>query len=262
MSSFATSLGADPDLFKVSETSVVGTPISQRDRDVVIRTVIGEAANQGDMGLSAVAHVIRNRTASNRFPDTPAGVAMQRGQFSVWNSVTGYAGGSQGNNRILRRYNPGDELYDRVGGIVDRVFSGELPDPTGRATHYYAPSGMPGGRAPSWWGQETARAGGIVRLGDHRFAGNPELAGESRQVEVTPSEELDGFLGVPQGDGADSEDIYSETGRRMDPNMLANDPQALIGDGLLYATSNQAIAEARQRRSGRINFLRSGFGNV
>lgn len=142
--------------------------ITAHDRDILIRTILGEAANQGPEGQAAVAHVILNRAADPRWPNGVANVALQGNgkyhQFSAWNSK------SRTGNDLVRRYGPGSKRYEAVARVVDDVLSGKVPDPTGGATHYYAPSGMPGGKAPRWWGQVT-KEGAARRIGAHRFAG-------------------------------------------------------------------------------------------
>jgi len=142
------------------------------DRDLVIRTILGEASNQGDEGWAAVAHVIRNRTLSPRFPNSAGEVATQGAnkkyaQFSTWNKK------GDGGNSLHAKYRPGDKRYDAVGKTVDAVFGGEKADNTGGATHYYAPSGMLNRREPRWWQDEVKRAGGVRSIGGHRFAGSP-----------------------------------------------------------------------------------------
>lgn len=139
--------------------------LSPRDRDVLIRTVIGEAANEGSRGWAAVAHVVRNRQGDPRWPSSAAGVAKQPWQFSAWNAA------DKGGNNLVRSYGPESKLYQQVGSVVDRVYAGQVPDETGGAVYYYAPNGMPGRRSPRWWGTATAESGGHVVIGNHRFAG-------------------------------------------------------------------------------------------
>lgn len=162
------------------------SPMAFDERDTVIRTVLGEAADQGPEGWAAVAHVIKNRTADPRWGGTPAEVAKQPWQFSAWNDA------SNGGNSLVSKYNPGDRPYDDVGRIVDEVFAGAIDDPTGQAVYYYAPQGMPGGREPSWWDDAIAERGGeYTALGAHRFAGR--VGGNSQEGarrEMTASERL------------------------------------------------------------------------
>lgn len=111
-------------------------------RDRVIRTLIGEAAAGDQQSLISVAHVIKNRADSGQYGDKNAsGTVMAPKQFSMWNSNIASSG---------KTISPSDPRYQQAGQIADAVFGGQIPDNTGGADHYYAPSGMPGGRAPSW----------------------------------------------------------------------------------------------------------------
>jgi hypothetical protein len=140
--------------------------MTPRERDILIRTILGEAADQGDQGWAAVAHVIRNRAQDPRWPDSPRDVALQPMQFSAWNDT------SMGGNHLVRKYGPGDPMYERIGQVVDQAMAGDIPDPTGGATHYYAPAGMPGGREPRWFQNVTKERGDDpVRIGGHIFTG-------------------------------------------------------------------------------------------
>lgn len=149
-----------------------------QERDLVVRTMLGEAASEGDVGLAAVALVIRNRANDQRFPDSVGAVATQgnsRGvhQFSVWNND------GSGNN-LPSKYNPGDREYERAAYIFDVIMGGLVPDFTEGATHYYSPAGM---RAlvesgyqknliPGWLqAQSDARDTPNVQIGGHIFTG-------------------------------------------------------------------------------------------
>lgn len=148
------------------------------ERDLVVRTVLGEAASEGDVGMAAVALVIRNRAEDSRFPDTVGEVATQgnaRGihQFSVWNQD------ASGNN-LPSKYNSGDKQYERAAYIVDVVMGGVVPDFTEGATHYYSPAGMralvdqgyQSNLIPHWLQSETAsRDAQNVEIGGHIFTG-------------------------------------------------------------------------------------------
>ncbi|MPL92148.1 hypothetical protein SDC9_38245 [bioreactor metagenome] len=156
-----------------------GKAMSAEERDTVIRTVIGEAANQGNAGMAAVALVIRNRADDARFPDAVGQVSLQPKQFSAWN-----ADGS--GNSLVNKYRPGDPAYERAAYVVDVVMAGLVPDFTGGATHYFAPAGM---RAlveqgyqknliPGWLERETeARNAPPIRVGDHVFTGQVQPKG-------------------------------------------------------------------------------------
>ena len=126
------------------------------DREVLARTLMAEAGNQGALGMLAAGSVIMNRARTPRYGDGVKGVILKPGQFSPWNSVTGYAGGEQGQNMAAIR--PTSEAYS----VADRLLSGQYEDPTGGATHFYNPDIS----TPSW-GQSAG--GDWTRIGAHAF---------------------------------------------------------------------------------------------
>ncbi len=158
-------------------TGAIAKDVSAYDRDTMIRTVIGEANNQGQRGQEAVAHVLMNRAADPRFPNNLSAVAKQHKQFSAWNSGVG-------GNSLVRKYNPGSVQYDRAANAVDRVLSGQSKDPTGGATHYYSPAGMRAHVArgeqknllPRWLqAMNNERGGGPTKIGGHLFTGKARI---------------------------------------------------------------------------------------
>ncbi|MBY6059680.1 conjugal transfer protein TraG N-terminal domain-containing protein [Leisingera daeponensis] len=155
-------------------SAVTGTQqLSNYDRDVMIRTIAGEAGRESDAGQAAVAHVIMNRVADPRWGDNPAEVSLQLKQFSAWNSGVG------GNN-LPTKIEEGSAEYERIGRIVDGVAAGQIPDVTGGATHYYSPKGMAAhvaageqtNEVPTWLSRESqARGHQNVQIGGHIFTG-------------------------------------------------------------------------------------------
>lgn len=123
------------------------------DRDALIRTVAGEAANQPDDGQVAVASVALNR-ARNR-GKTPTEIVLERNQFEPW-------GNAETASRLMS-LTPDNPQYKRAAAAVDRALAGE--DPTGGASHFYAPRAQAAlGRAKPGWDNGTGRA-----IGDHLF---------------------------------------------------------------------------------------------
>lgn len=149
----------------------VSTPVDSgsTDRDVAIRTMLGEAANQGEQGLAGVAWVLRNRRDTGKWGSTIADVALADKQFSAWNSK------DNGGNDLVSKYGPGTPQYERAGKVYDAVMGGYTVDMTGGATHYFSESGMfAAGDAdgkPSWYADEKAKAGGEIKIGGHTFLG-------------------------------------------------------------------------------------------
>lgn len=142
-------------------------------RDVVIRTVLGEAGAESEEGMAAVASVIQNRAQDSRWPSNPGAVALQPWQFSSWNQEQN---GSVPNNHFSRN----SAAYARAGQIVDSVFSGQTPDRTGGAVNFYAPQlmsqhaqeGKVAGPIPNWYNDAAAERGTPdAVIGGHIFTG-------------------------------------------------------------------------------------------
>lgn len=126
---------------------------SAQDRDLAIRTIIGEEGSLA--GQAGVAAVILNRMARGTYGDTLGDVVLAPGQFEPW----------QRNPGELLRIQPSDPRYARAGQILDAVNSGQIPDPTNGATHFYAPKAQKAlGREPPSWA-----SGEGVPLGDTMF---------------------------------------------------------------------------------------------
>jgi len=126
---------------------------SLSDKELLARTLEAEAGNQGFDGMLAVASVIRNRAGS---ADNIRSTILKPGQFSAWNSLTGHAGGAQGQN--MKTIEPSDNAYMAANSALGLGFE----DPTGGATHYYNPDLA----NPSWGIQG---GGDWSRIGDHVF---------------------------------------------------------------------------------------------
>lgn len=140
------------------------TQLTAKQRDIVTRTVMGEALPNSTAGMQAVANVIKNRADSGRFPSDPAAVALQHHkmahgtvyQFTAWSPT-------QGNKNV---YLPAtSSFYKRAASIVDQVFGGELPDNTRGALYYYNPDVA---ATPAWWAQNAPYGG--VKIGGNLFA--------------------------------------------------------------------------------------------
>lgn len=111
---------------------------TEKDRNILARTLCGEARVEGLDGQIAVAWAIRNRVfdgkAKSWWGEGYAGVCLKPWQFSCGNQ-------NDPNYAYLSTYKP-----IQAQKAADQVKSGSVPDPTGRATHYYATT-MPQARA-------------------------------------------------------------------------------------------------------------------
>ena len=145
-------------------------PPSGADKDMLVRTVLAEAGNQGPAGMQAVAGVARNRAVNGGFGgDTLPGVIQKPNQFEPWNTPQGQA--------RMAAINPNSPQYAQATQAIDAVYAGQ--DPTMGATHFYAPKAQAAlGRSAPAWDNGTGRD-----IGDHRFFGGagapPVTAGMS-----------------------------------------------------------------------------------
>ena len=134
--------------------------ITEKDRDILARTLWGEARGESQAGMEACAWTIRNRVFDGRakswWGEGYAGVCQKPYQFSCWNANDPNSPYLKGAKPIP----PGE--YKKALAVAIAVMSGALPDPTGGATHYYATS-MP--KAPAWAKGATL----TLSLGQHRF---------------------------------------------------------------------------------------------
>ncbi|AJO79042.1 cell wall hydrolase [Pseudomonas sp. MRSN 12121] len=133
---------------------------TEKDRDILARTLWGEARGEGLAGQIAVAWTIRNRVNDGRpkswWGEGYAGVCQAPYQFSSWNKNDPNYPFLTGAKPI-----PAGQLA-QAQRAADQVMGDAVPDPTGGATHYYATTMA---RAPAW----AAKARQTARIGQHVF---------------------------------------------------------------------------------------------
>jgi hypothetical protein len=115
--------------------------ISPGDRDIAIRTMLGEEGSPE--GQAGVASVMLNRAQSGKYGgNTLTDVALAPGQFEPWSTRP----------KDLLSIQQSDPRYQQAGKILDSVASGETPDFTNGATHFYAPAAQKalGRPTPAW----------------------------------------------------------------------------------------------------------------
>lgn len=124
------------------------------DLGIVARTVWGEARNQGPDGWAAVTWVIKNRA------DHPGWwgrsireVCLRPQQFSSWNF-------GDSNRQQMLELDDNDQLLHLIRGVVERVFSNDIPDPTDGATYYHTRAVHPS------WDQNMTKTASV---GAHDF---------------------------------------------------------------------------------------------
>ena len=147
--------------------------LSDYQRDVLIRTALGEARGEGVEGMADVLQVIFNRANSGQFPSDPAAVALQDKQFSTWNK------GEGGNNP--QQFRPSDPIYKSAERALDAVLGGR-PDPTGGALFYHTPAVNP------YWAKSVNKHGTIERNGHIFYANRPTPPAEVPNVVATQTD--------------------------------------------------------------------------
>lgn len=100
--------------------------LTKEERDLLIRTVIGEADNQPELGKAAVANVVLNRLNAGGYGDDVKGVLFKPKQFEPWGTRA----------KELMSYSPDSPAYSAASAAVDKVLSGNYEDPTKGATHF------------------------------------------------------------------------------------------------------------------------------
>jgi Cell Wall Hydrolase len=133
------------------------TPI---DRDMAIRTMVGEGSNQNDIGQAAIAHVMLNRLQSGKYGGSLGKLATDPSQFEAWTRA-GQA------RQDIGSLTADDPAYQQAARVFDAVASGTVPDPTGGALNFLNPKlQVQMGRSIPAWAQ-----GQGLRIGDHVFYG-------------------------------------------------------------------------------------------
>jgi hypothetical protein len=128
--------------------------LSPEQFDYTVRTVYGEAANQGDEGQKGVAAVIKHRVAAAG--TDPKTEVLKPGQFEPWMT--------RASRQRMLALDPSSPTYQRIADNVKKVWEGG-EDPTGGATHFFAPGAQAklGRSVPSW------ATGKPTKIGDHLF---------------------------------------------------------------------------------------------
>jgi N-acetylmuramoyl-L-alanine amidase len=131
--------------------------LTDRDLDVVARTLYGECRGERLDGQIAVAWVIRNRASCPAWwGHGPAEVCLKKSQFSCW--LASDPNSAKLNDPALAE----DRSYRFLRGVAADVFADKHPDPTHGATHYKVWN-----TRASWDAACAGHEG--VRIGAHLF---------------------------------------------------------------------------------------------
>lgn len=143
----------------IPDYKVYNSPDEMSELEILARTIEAEAGVESFKGKIAVGAVVANRASSGNYGQGIKGVILKKGQFSPWNSWTGYAKGEQG--REMLELQPSEDSYKAAQAIL----TGNYTDATGGATHYVDPSVS----QPGWLPKMKGRKRGTVTIGSHLF---------------------------------------------------------------------------------------------
>ena len=221
------------------------------DRDLLAKTLMAEAGNQGFGGMLAAGSVIMNRAGGSGYGDGIRNVILKPGQFSAWNSLTGYAGGEQGQDMAAMR--PSAEAYQ----AADKLLAGDYQDPTGGATHYYNPA-----ISNPKWGRDRA-GGNWKQIGDHIF-GFADANRKPNPNQAVADDTMQALGVQPQGILAPTQTSETES----KPMMNQQKPRGLLEGIGIQKMEEGAEGETGQRFYQRDSFkdtaavLAQGFGRM
>lgn len=183
--------------------------ITNKDRDLMIRTVIGEADDQPDVGKAAVAHVILNRLNDGGYGKTVPDVLFAPKQFEPWGTRA---------NRLMS-YTDDNPSYQKAAKVVDDVLNG-LEDPTNGATHFADVDTVRqrGNTSAMNWINGMSN---VTKIGAHTF-GNADAGRKSAKADNIDIEGLASkYGGAPiQNEGSTKPETETET--PVDINALAD----------------------------------------
>lgn len=205
---------SNEELMAIAGVSPSGGAPAGRDRDLMIRTVIGEAAQEPFDGQVGVARVIRNRLDSGRYGKSAEDVLFAPKQFEPW----------QTRSRELMAIRPDSPEYQRAAMAVEAAYSDAESDPTRGALNFANVDTVRdrGNISAMRWINDMQGNGSAVRIGRHTF-GTPG---------ARPGANLDGE-GIPATAYASLSDDRSDVGdltRLSDAELLSmaglSDPSA------------------------------------
>lgn len=208
---------------------------SLSDRELLAKTLQAEAGNQGIGGMLAVGSVIRNRMAQG---GSLGDVILAPAQFSAWNKVTGAVGGEQGQDMAALK--PSVDAY----AAADAILSGNAPDITGGATHYYNPS-----ISNPAWGKEKA-GGDWTKIGAHIFGKAGDFRTGAAKMNGEQTQKPQGLLGGLLGGGSISGSILGKLG--MDEDQADRFRMAILagtGDPSMAPLIQATQARMQERKS-------------
>lgn len=131
----------------------------EKEKELLARTMYGEASDQGEEGMVAVGNVVMNRFKSIKswWGNDIEGIIKMPKQFSVFNDT------ESGNYKRMMNATEDDEVYQQALKIAEGLLTGNIEDNTEGSTHYYNPDIV----HPDWADDPLMTK--IKKIGDHTF---------------------------------------------------------------------------------------------
>lgn len=145
---------------KARPTGTLSLPAKRMDpMDAMVRTVYGEAGGPDEHPWIAAVIANRAKASGKDFTD----VVLEEGQFEPWGDAKA--------RKRMEALSPSSPEYQTIAANIKSVLEGE--DPTGGATHFYAPGAQAslGREKPEW------DDGSGVQVGKSLFFRNPGSGG-------------------------------------------------------------------------------------
>jgi len=146
-----------PEADKIAARAPQGPELTDRDRDLIIRTIAAETSGKTPEESQAIAHVILNRIQSGKYGASPEAVLLAKKQFEPWSNPAGA--------NYPMRFLPDSRRYGIGQAALEAALSGD--DITGGALNFWGPKAQYalGRKAPSW----AAEMPDYSDIGETRF---------------------------------------------------------------------------------------------
>jgi len=130
--------------------------------EIIAATIASEAAGEGELGMRAVAHVIKNRATEKYNASDPKSmkkVVLKPYQFSGWNDVN-----KESIMDITKKVDFFKKKYKSVWDKALEIAKNPGQNPIGSRNHYYNPK-----KASPSWGSNESFLKTKKQIGNHLF---------------------------------------------------------------------------------------------
>ena len=145
-------------------------PPLERDQACLVAAAWNEARGRSDDEITAVMHVVVNRTEHSAFEKTVCGVVLQKGQFQMSTQFRQAVVAARSTGKfVMKGLRDADRaILDKLAALAAMVLDGDSVDTTKGATHFWSPKlrkQMGYASGPSW----AKKLPQTLALGPFRF---------------------------------------------------------------------------------------------